>query len=1315
MLLILISLLLPLFFAISAAIHKSRPFAIASAIAFGVSFAYLYTSSQEKIDTLTQANRRLLDQTAQEIKKHSLTKLKLEETLVIKETLSNVSAKKEQEIAKEKVSDIADNLRNWMQSKSNGNSENSKNIKYRNTDQPLSNILTPTPLPPFIYQNKEKGISITTKSNVAKKSNFKAINVSSDVAWAYPSATGYGMLSSDKQDFENTITEEDALDSVLHNAIDNFSADKTSEKRFVYTTKNGETTFKNLSFLAKLNNYDVIYFISVNERYGYLHQISSWTTVENSTSLRELHFQVLDGFSSQNMNHLHPGTTIRSPYASWNLSLPKQSYDPVYNSHTVLPGHKYTANTGPTSGLAIYEYKNQLNLTNRQLLIGAMQLLNHDNVSEFSYSQYERNSLKISQISAPYEQEGTHNTTEIHLLEKDQNTILLAYYYEKGKRSEFAINQLWDRFEWLSNPAPLNSDREFQKNQAIISNRLAMGLYYSGDYLTAEKLCAEAIIFHPEFYRYHSNRIHALIELDRNKDALEAIKLAKITFKNNKDLSALEASILVNMGNTLPGYAIYEQLFKEGYNNENALYNYLDSIIVTNPERAIISLDHYLKLFPSHKIRRWKSSALTNAKKYDEAIQLLQNEVLSESPNDTYAIELLIENYQLKEDFTNALTLVRKLATLDQNSISTQIWEATILRQLNKYQDSHDKLTTLSKKYPDNFEVKNALSQSSAALGLGDHALIRNMISPVPLSEKLITLKEKHSHISSETEAETDFYLKSKIVNQKIEKSGRITKTTYENFVITKESGISYLSNRSVTFNPIYEKVFVNSVKVTNQGTIAYQGKLNELFISDDSSELETHDKTLNIPVKSLEIGSEIEVVYTIESWDKENSIPFANEWLGSVAPTRFMAYAFSGNIENLVTHSSLPIQTSTTDKEKILWISAVQNYKSEVYQPDIDTIICQLSYGDSNTSWKEVSADYHQHIASRFESNPALENTINQILSTASSKEDKIKAAVDWVQHKCIYRGIEFGPRGRMPQDPATIIQDKSGDCKDKSLLLWHMLTQLGVNCQLALANTSTKISESIPSENQFNHIVLYCPDFPQKVIDPTITNQDILKFAPYYMVGNLILPVTKEGHKLVTVSPSENALRIDVDKTLAKDQETLITTDTITFYGYTESYYRSAFKLRTPTQQQEFIYSIASQYYPDITVDEVEVLKGLDTYTDQFTLKVVYSSDFSKEIPVPFEQNYLRVDPTPKRVNSIYNKFPLLVNCRIYKQKDQTLKIKNKPFDSNFTNLKITTDEKTNLVQISSLIKPLNLPPSEFNPFRKSTRKTIPSVILE
>jgi transglutaminase-like putative cysteine protease len=112
-------------------------------------------------------------------------------------------------------------------------------------------------------------------------------------------------------------------------------------------------------------------------------------------------------------------------------------------------------------------------------------------------------------------------------------------------------------------------------------------------------------------------------------------------------------------------------------------------------------------------------------------------------------------------------------------------------------------------------------------------------------------------------------------------------------------------------------------------------------------------------------------------------------------------------------------------------------------------------------------------------------------------SKNDKKKyltLATRFVQDEIRYMGIEIGEYSHRPNTPEKILQQRYGDCKDKSTLLTYLLNANGIKAYSVFINTylEKETAALLPSPTVFNHeVVMVEIDDRNIYIDPTISDQ--------------------------------------------------------------------------------------------------------------------------------------------------------------------------------------------------------------------------------
>lgn len=143
--------------------------------------------------------------------------------------------------------------------------------------------------------------------------------------------------------------------------------------------------------------------------------------------------------------------------------------------------------------------------------------------------------------------------------------------------------------------------------------------------------------------------------------------------------------------------------------------------------------------------------------------------------------------------------------------------------------------------------------------------------------------------------------------------------------------------------------------------------------------------------------------------------------------------------------------------------------------------------------SWADVNL-WAQEVFS-LEKKPNLEPVYQETFTGDEDINTKINKIINYVQDDIRYMGIESGIGSIKPFPPEKVVEQRFGDCKDKSLLMVHLLKQIGIqNAYPVLVNTNWKLKTDrhFPNNGVFNHcIVTFDYNDTTYWVDPTITVQ--------------------------------------------------------------------------------------------------------------------------------------------------------------------------------------------------------------------------------
>jgi hypothetical protein len=204
------------------------------------------------------------------------------------------------------------------------------------------------------------------------------------------------------------------------------------------------------------------------------------------------------------------------------------------------------------------------------------------------------------------------------------------------------------------------------------------------------------------------------------------------------------------------------------------------------------------------------------------------------------------------------------------------------------------------------------------------------------------------------------------------------------------------------------------------------------------------------------------------------------------------------------------------------------------------------LDHGEKKHSPKtpaEVSKAEYSLAASRLPPTDDIRKIHRTVLAAMpeaerSSARERARALYAWVQENIQYCALyETTMGGWVPHDVATIVQQRSGDCKDKAAILSSLLSADGTKSRLAViySHDGYPRKYEIPALIwNFNHMILIA-DFP----DGSVTLDPTTRAVPFGLLptgdqGADLLPISEKGDDLIVTPvdpPEKNLLTIAYD----------------------------------------------------------------------------------------------------------------------------------------------------------------------------------------
>jgi len=498
-------------------------------------------------------------------------------------------------------------------------------------------------------------------------------------------------------------------------------------------------------------------------------------------------------------------------------------------------------------------------------------------------------------------------------------------------------------------------------------------------------------------------------------------------------------------------------------------------------------------------------------------------------------------------------------------------------------------------------------------------------------------------------------------------------KTFYRHFAIKSltQSGTESISQIKVDFDPSYTQVVMHDIRLLRDGQWHDRLKNARHNLIQRETDLEQNlykgDLTLVYFLDDIREGDVIDYAYSLVG-DSPLASSHYTDWVYMQRPStvkkithRLLAdpsLAFSTKIFN--TEVTPKIRDLTPSLREWIW----QATETPPYIEERDRPVwynppghIQMSEYDS---WGKVAQSILPlyNLPENFCSSEMRE-LVEKWQQSSTDLSKQVLLALRFVQDEIRYQGFEDGMGAFQPQDPATTLKHRFGDCKDKTFLLHALLKSMGISSKMILVHTSRgcTLSDALPTPFVFNHIVLQLEiGDTTYFVDPTWSLQGgslEKNFFPDYDWGLVIA----ENTSALTPLPKpevESPTEIDSRFTVVKEDVAHLTMKS-TFYGANADRMRRSLQWRGPEKisqsclsQMQDIYGTASLKEVMEATDDRE--NNIVTLIESYNLPTRIVEDQKKLDLLSHTLNsYLCSSINPQRSSPCEITYPLWVKERI------------------------------------------------------------------
>ena len=293
--------------------------------------------------------------------------------------------------------------------------------------------------------------------------------------------------------------------------------------------------------------------------------------------------------------------------------------------------------------------------------------------------------------------------------------------------------------------------------------------------------------------------------------------------------------------------------------------------------------------------------------------------------------------------------------------------------------------------------------------------------------------------------------------------------------------GVQNASELTLDFDPDFEHLTIHEVTLLRNGKRIDAMDPHEIRVID--KEEEADDKIYDGERSALVILRDVRPGDVIDySWSLDGVNPILNgkytdeyELSRSVPAKRLRHRLLWPAGRPLQWRGANPAIATVGSEQQYVWekteIDAlnVEDHTPAWFEPWESVQVTEFA------SWNEVATWANAMFQLDARSIEEVKKLAAKIYGEHATRDERITAAIRFVQDDIRYLGIEMGRNSHEPHQPWETLDTRWGDCKDKALLLASLLRELGLEAYPALVNTTTqhRLDEKLPSPFLFDHVI--------------------------------------------------------------------------------------------------------------------------------------------------------------------------------------------------------------------------------------------------
>lgn len=615
-------------------------------------------------------------------------------------------------------------------------------------------------------------------------------------------------------------------------------------------------------------------------------------------------------------------------------------------------------------------------------------------------------------------------------------------------------------------------------------------------------------------------------------------------FGEDEEVLSKKITIASKQKNQQEVVAIVERAYPKFPNSQDIvdLKYVIETQINKNPQ-ALPILEKYLAANSDYKAAKYLAKIHFEKGETDAGLELYKDEL----KNDPVAFGIyndLGDQYYRLQQFDKAEQIYRESMKIDPNNAPTytalgQIYEAA--KQKDKSIAAYQKSLQID---PNNYDAIQSLRRLEGKKTVFDYFTQPDVKALIASAPKATDFPDDHV-VTLDNEVQKVVY----------ENGGSEEKHIYLAKVLTQK-GLESLKEYSIPVN-------------SDQ---SYNIEVAEVLKANGTKVPAERNRT-DLVFTNLEVGDAINIRYKIE-----------NYFVGTMSTHFWDSFYFNDGLPNMNTKYSLlihkdkpfkyvfsekeiaPVKTKKDEFDLYVWQQTNQNaLRYEDKMPPMDDVTNKL-YVSTIPDWQFIANWYNDIAAAKARSSYEIKAVTKALFAGKPNLDQltKVKMIYKYITENIAYSSVSFRQSGIVPQNPATVINTRIGDCKDVSTLFVTMCKEAGIKAELALVSTR---------ENGQNTLLLPSMEFNHCIAKATVDNKDYwveltsgtLPFNTFdnTFINSNVLPINSSSNVLTKFNPElRGRNNLSYTTTVSIKDADMMVKESNWNTGSMASYLRGAFK---------------------------------------------------------------------------------------------------------------------------------------------------------